>query len=67
VTKIVIDAKNGNNLLYLPLDKLMQSQQAASGAGTATPVPAVPDPAQSGVLGDARSRDGQRSRDRDVR
>lgn len=24
VTKVLVDAKNGNNLLYLPLDKLMQ-------------------------------------------
>ncbi|MEO8298477.1 MAG: FtsH protease activity modulator HflK [Burkholderiales bacterium] len=65
VTKVMVDAKSGSNLLYLPLDKLMQ----ASGAQTA-PAAAPTPPADGNTAGsasDARSRDGQRSRDRDVR
>jgi membrane protease subunit HflK len=34
-TKVLIDVEGGNNLLYLPLDKLMQqSQDSASGTGS---------------------------------
>jgi membrane protease subunit HflK len=64
VTKILVDSKANSNLLYLPLDKLMQ--QAAT-APTAV-APAVPAPAEptTGTV-DIRSRDGQRGRDRDGR
>jgi membrane protease subunit HflK len=74
-TKVLVDSKQGSNLLYLPLDKLMQ----LSGSGnTTTPVDAASPsvagtaPAQSSVIpvapatNDVRGRDG-RSRDRDVR
>jgi membrane protease subunit HflK len=65
VTKVMVDSRSGNNLLYLPLDKLIQ--QAAPGAPAA--VVATPEPAAntSGAAVDARSRDGQRGRDRDSR
>jgi len=38
-TKIMVDQKNSNNLLYLPLDKLIQSTNpdAASSSGTRPP------------------------------
>jgi membrane protease subunit HflK len=65
VTKVMVDSRSGNNLLYLPLDKLIQQ------TAPATPAPAVatPEPAAntSGAAVDARSRDGQRGRDRDSR
>ncbi|MBB3637086.1 MULTISPECIES: FtsH protease activity modulator HflK [Variovorax] len=73
-TKVLVDSKQGSNLLYLPLDKLMQM----SGGNAATPVDAASPsvagtaPAQSSVIpvapttSDVRGRDG-RSRDRDVR
>lgn len=79
VTKVMVDSRQGTNLLYLPLDKLMQ---LSSPAGTApvTPVPpATQNSSNSGAaelpassspaLGtpDPRSRDGLRSRDRDAR
>jgi membrane protease subunit HflK len=64
-SKVVVDQKGGNSLLYLPLDKLQQVvNQPYSGApevlsqpSTATPVPATTD----------RSRDAFRSRDREER
>lgn len=72
-TKVMIDSKSSNNLIYLPLDKLI----AQTGAGDAKPAapgqppPAdlnpAPDPLQaldSSRLRDARSRD---SRDREGR
>jgi modulator of FtsH protease HflK len=67
VSKVLVDSRTGNNLLYLPLDKLIQQGTAASGpapAVGATPVPAEPMP---GSVTDVRSRDNQRSRDRDGR
>ncbi len=73
VTKVLVDSRQGSNLLYLPLDKIMQQTQASAeaGAGAATttaPVPPVgtvvpPSPAQN----DSRSRDAARSRERDTR
>ena len=72
VSKVLVDSKQGSNLLYLPLDKLMQ-QSAAPAAGT-TIVPAPLQQAPSGTPEstgtasvDVRSRDGARSRDRDGR
>jgi membrane protease subunit HflK len=66
VSKVMVDVRNGSNLLYLPLDRLMQ--QAGGTAPAATPVPATPSPEApgTGVL-DPRSRDNQRGRDRETR
>jgi membrane protease subunit HflK len=67
VSKVMIDSRSGSNLLYLPLDKLLQQASAppvaaAPAQGVATP----PEQAPAGAA-DARSRDGSRTRDRDVR
>ena len=64
--KILVDAKAGNNLLYLPLDKLMSQVQSSAGTAAATPgtnAPAAPDT----TTPDIRSRESLRNRDRDVR
>lgn len=70
VSKVYVDSRNNSNLLYLPLDKLIQQTGAAStpaaGAAMATADANTPAPAAQGPL-DVRSRDGQRSRDRDGR
>lgn len=62
VSKVMVDSKSGSNLLYLPLDKLLQ--QGSSGSVTVSvPQPTtLPEPATSGAT-DLRSRDNQRSRD----
>ena len=68
VSKVMVDSRANSNLLYLPLDKLMQQTGVASTSPPAA-VPATPDaptPASTGAV-DVRSRDGQRGRDRDSR
>jgi membrane protease subunit HflK len=71
VTKVVIDSKQGSNLMYLPLDKLMQVTSSPL-APAATPDAAVngstPNaPASNAAPADPRSRDSLRSRDREIR
>jgi modulator of FtsH protease HflK len=72
VTKVLVDTKQNTNMLYLPLDKIMQmsalpddSNAANAGAGNgqananSTPKPAA--------VNNERVRDASRSRDRDTR
>ncbi|MQY51244.1 FtsH protease activity modulator HflK [Rhodocyclus tenuis] len=76
-SKVVIDAKGQGNLLYLPLDKLMQvsgtgtpaaaPDTPAAAARPATAAPAVSEPAPAQLDRETRSRDSLRSRDREVR
>jgi membrane protease subunit HflK len=69
VSKVMVDGRNNSNLLYLPLDKLIQQSAAPSSAQPATTSPADTGSSTSapGSAADARLRDGQRSRDRDAR
>ena len=72
VTKLVVDAKQGNSMLYLPLDKLMQATSAAAAPAAVPADPAASTsaalPAPGGAIpSDARSRDAGRSRDRELR
>jgi membrane protease subunit HflK len=62
-SKVLVDQKGGNNLLYLPLDKLIQ--QSAPEASAAKPI-ILPEPAPT-ADSTARSRDAFRSRDRETR
>ncbi|WP_395824164.1 FtsH protease activity modulator HflK [Collimonas sp.] len=78
-TKVMVDAKNGNNLLYLPLDKLIaqsaasataNSAAATSAASGSVTAPALKDnvvPTESRAQADDRSRDSRDSRDREGR
>jgi modulator of FtsH protease HflK len=71
VTKVMVDSKSGQNLLYLPLDRLLQQGTTAAPAPAAgvagAPAAAAPvDPTGTQSV-DIRSRDGTRSRDRDGR
>jgi membrane protease subunit HflK len=64
-TKILIDTKSNNNVLFLPFDKLMQQAIAESNARTAptTPPTTLPDSASS----ESRAREASRSREREGR
>jgi len=70
VTKIMVDSKQGSNLLYLPLDKLIQmtgQTQPAEGS-SAVPVTSSPSPANAAAaISDARNRDAARDRTRETR
>ncbi|HWQ37647.1 MAG TPA: FtsH protease activity modulator HflK [Burkholderiales bacterium] len=67
-TKIVIDQRANSNLLFLPLDKLLQAAASAvEGAGRASaPEPLTAPPAPTGEA-PGRTRDAFRSRDRESR
>jgi len=75
VTKILVDSRQNSNLLYLPLDKIMQmtGQGAPADASTLPSVPggaaspAAPAAPSPGLAAGDRSREGARSRDRDIR
>lgn len=81
-TKILLDAKGGSNLLYLPLDKIIAQTAAANEASNksnaasapaSVPAPATSRPQDASPLTDAqrprdsRSRDSRDSRDREGR
>lgn len=76
VTKVLVDSRQGSNLLYLPIDKIMQmsgqgggaapSDLSANPAGGASSGAVPTQPATSLPL-DARARDTSRTRDRETR
>jgi modulator of FtsH protease HflK len=67
VSKVLVESRSGSNLLYLPLDKLMQ-QAGAAGDAPAAAVPAQRNDAQPAAgAADVRSRDNQRTREREGR
>ena len=74
VTKVMVESRQGSNLLYLPLDKIMQQSAlgapstgaeapALPGAVTAPALPAAP----ANGIADTRARDASRTRERDTR
>jgi membrane protease subunit HflK len=75
VTKVLLESRQGSNLLYLPLDKIMQ-QVSQAGAAQAPAAPADTSPGAGSIPSsssstaspsDARSRDNSRSRERESR
>ncbi|MBL0422050.1 FtsH protease activity modulator HflK [Ramlibacter sp. AW1] len=69
VNKVLIDSRQGSNLLYLPLNQLMQQAATSQGAGAdAAPQP-TPLPPPNGPVSatDARARDNARGRERETR
>jgi modulator of FtsH protease HflK len=70
VTKMLVESRQGSNLLFLPLDKIMQ-QVAQGGAGAAPSTEPSPSSAPSASsappTSDARTRDNSRSRERESR
>jgi membrane protease subunit HflK len=63
-SKIMMDYRGSGNLLYLPLEKLMQGSAAPGGDAATAPRPATPEPAPDAS---ARSRETLRNRDRGER
>ncbi len=62
-SKVMVDVRNSNPLLYLPFDKLMQ--QALQDSNAPRPAPAVvPEPVP---VPETRGRENLRTRDRDAR
>jgi len=71
VTKVLVDSRQGSNLLYLPLDRLMQMTGTAGAASTDAGLSGNAGPTTSTTpmpppLNDLRARDG-RTRERDLR
>jgi membrane protease subunit HflK len=66
VSKVMVDSRSGSNLLYLPLDKLLQQQGSVS-VSAPLPSSSTDSPAVSSGAADVRSRDGSRARVRDGR
>lgn len=71
-TKVMVDAKGSNNLIYLPLDKLISQTAAGTAAATApsTTTPALPSDSvalETQLPQDSRTRDSRTSRDRESR
>ncbi|MCA0241747.1 MAG: FtsH protease activity modulator HflK [Proteobacteria bacterium] len=68
VSKLMVDTRSGSNLLYLPLDKLLQG--GGTPAAATPPLSVAPAPAEAPVAAtatDPRSRDNSRTRDREGR
>jgi len=66
VTKVVIDSRQGSNLLYLPLDKLIQQVAQSGPEGAAAPaVPTPPAAPAAPAANDPRSRDSNNTRGRE--
>jgi membrane protease subunit HflK len=72
VTKVLVDSRQGSNLLYLPLDKIMHMTEQGGGVATAPEAlsaassPAAPSAAPAQPL-DPRTRDAARTRERETR
>jgi membrane protease subunit HflK len=69
VTKVLVESRQGNSMLYLPLDKILQ-MNAAPSTDAAVPALATNQPAAPAaptLNNDARNRDAARSRERDSR
>ncbi|MCM5571927.1 FtsH protease activity modulator HflK [Burkholderiaceae bacterium FT117] len=67
-SKVLVDTKSSGNLLYLPLDRLMQQGAPASGGQAAAPGAPAPQPGGAAPAQQPATRlDGLRSRERDTR
>lgn len=62
-SKVLVDTKGGNNLLYLPLDKLMQRDLPLSSLGTTEPFTTAPAAPAQAPRTDVRLRDSTRQRE----
>ncbi len=74
-TKVLVDSKASNNLLYLPLDKLISQTAAGTAAATESSTTSASTPAlptgsvalETQLQQESRTRDSRMSRDREAR
>jgi modulator of FtsH protease HflK len=67
-TKVIVDTKSNNNVLFLPFDKLMQQAIADANAGAARTTPTAPNaPLPESSSSETRAREASRSREREGR
>jgi len=67
VTKVMVDTRANSNLLFLPLDKLLSQSGATTVVPSSLPSSGTSEPPPVSGSVDVRSRDNQRSRDREGR
>ncbi|CEZ19766.1 HflK protein [Candidatus Methylopumilus planktonicus] len=69
VSKVIVDQKSSNSLLYLPLDKLIQQGSANIKDNVSSPINVSPqiDMNQTSLQNLERSRDAFKSREREIR
>jgi membrane protease subunit HflK len=69
ISKVIVDQKNSNSLLYLPLDKLIQQTSPSSKENISSTIYVSPqvDMNQTSLQNLERSRDAFKSREREVR
>jgi len=69
ISKVIVDQKNSNSLLYLPLDKLIQQTSPSSKENISSTINVSPqvDMNQTSLQNLERSRDAFKSREREVR
>jgi membrane protease subunit HflK len=69
ISKVMVDQKNGNSLLYLPLDKLIETSRAGSTEVESASKPEATPPTSQGNDNTAaqRARDSLLGRDREAR
>ena len=67
-SKVIVDTKSGQNLLYLPLDRLMQLSQQAGSMQASPPTTVTSSPEASSPVPESMPsrRDSLRSRDREA-
>jgi membrane protease subunit HflK len=62
-SKVMVDAKSGSNMLYLPLDKLLGQTEAKPVQGTVTQVAPAQDMQTVEHINRNRSRESSRDRE----
>jgi modulator of FtsH protease HflK len=69
VTKVLVESRQGSSLLYLPLDKILQSTGASTVASPDGTLPTLPaaNSQNNTNSNDARARESSRARERDSR
>jgi len=69
ISKVIVDQKNSNSLLYLPIDKLIQQTSSGSKENLSSTINVSPqvDINQTSLQNLERSRDAFKSREREVR